>query len=97
MSSIKCAFIPQGLVIGELTEEVNGSIRIKNPALIISRQESIAFANLLQLVEENEITVKREDIAFNCTFTPKTEILNHYTRLFGSGIQIVSDTNVLKF
>ena len=81
-------FIAQGLCIGELIEEfeTENNFKIKNPALVITRANEFMLAPFLQLVEEDTITVDKKDIAFKSYFTPKRELWNNYSRIFGSGI-----------
>lgn len=97
--TVKSFFLPQGMVIGEVTESPSfdfdpnkTKITVKNPALVITRQNEVILAPFLQLVDENEIDLDLEDVAFKQLFTPKTELANHYNQLYGSGLVV---TNVL--
>ena len=63
---------------------------VSKPALIASRNQEMAFIPLLGLVTEEIITVKKSEIGFGGLLTPKTEILNSYNRIFGSGIEIAN-------
>lgn len=96
--TVKSFFLPQGMVIGEVTESRSvfdpnkTKITVKNPALVITRQNEVVLAPFLQLVDENEIDLDLEDVAFKQIFTPKTELANHYNQLYGSGLVV---TNVL--
>lgn len=87
--AVKAFFIPQGLVIGEVTE-IGDTVVTKNPALIITRQNDVMLAPLLHLVEENTIDLKLDDIAFKQVFTPKRDLVNHYNQMFGSGLVLTT-------
>lgn len=89
--SIRAFFIPQGFVIGEVVDENATSFVIKNPALVITRPNGLVLAPILQLVEENQITISLESVAFKTAFTPQVELANEYRKVFGSGI-VVSNT-----
>jgi hypothetical protein len=98
MSKIVGVFLPQGFIIGELVGDVTETksdfepekavIKVKNPALVITRQTEVVLAPFLQLVEEQEVRVDVADIAFKQIFTPKKELVNHYNQIYGSGLVI---------
>lgn len=94
--AVKSFFLPQGMIIGEVTEHCSSfdskkiQIKVKNPALVITKQNGVMLAPFLQLVDEQEITLDMEDIAFKQLFTPKLELANHYSQLFGSGIVVAN-------
>lgn len=95
--AVKSFFLPQGMIVGEVTDvfdEKRVSFKVKNPALVITRQSEVILAPFLQLVDENEITLDLEDVAFKQLFTPKTELTNHYNQLYGSGL-VVSNSLIL--
>lgn len=89
---IKAFYIPQGLIIGDVTNSATEENRIvvKNPALVIARQSDVILAPLLHLVEENQIELNLKDVAFNMVFTPKRELINHYNQLYGSGLVLTT-------
>jgi len=87
--AVKSFFIPQGLVIAEVTEN-SDTVIAKNPALIITRQNEVILAPLLHLVEENTVSLKLDEIVFKCVFTPKRELVNHYNQMFGSGLVLTT-------
>ena len=88
--SIRAFYIPQGLVIGDVVDVIDVKLIIKNPALIIARQTEVILAPLLHLVEETEIKLKLSDMAFETTFTPKRELINHYNQIYGSGLVLTT-------
>lgn len=88
--TIKAFFLPQGMIIGEVTESNKEEIRVKNPALVVTRQTEVILAPFLQLVDEKEIVLDLADVAFKQLFTPKTELANHYNQLYGSGLVVTN-------
>lgn len=90
--TIRCFYIPQGLIIGDVSNSptVENRIIVTNPALVIARQSDVILAPLLILVEENQIELDINDLAFHAVFTPKRELINHYNQLYGSGIVLTT-------
>lgn len=88
--TVKALFIPQGLIIGEVVENGTVSVTVKNPALIVTRQNEVILTPLLHLVEENTVELKLSEIAFNRTFTPKRDLVNYYNQLYGSGLVLTT-------
>lgn len=88
--SIRCFYLPQGLIIGDMTDVIDGKMVIRNPALVIARSNEVALAPLLYLVEEKEIRIEFKDIAFGVTFTPKRDLENNYNKIFGSGLVLTT-------
>lgn len=93
---IKAFFLPQGLVVGEVISESyfdepeQKEFTVKNPALVIARQNTAVLVPLLHLVDEDEIVVKLKDVAFKSVFTPQTEVINHYNQIYGSGLVLAN-------
>lgn len=89
---IKAFYLPQGLIIGDVTNSVTEENRIvvKNPALVIARQSDVILAPLLHLVNENQFEIDMKDVAFNTLFTPKRELENHYNQIYGSGLVLTT-------
>jgi len=97
MSNVKCIFLNQGLVIGDILDSEDEYLVIKNPALIITKSKTeFLLVGMLGLVEEDYIKILKSSLPFINLFTPKNEILNHYNRNFGSGIEVY-DPSALQF
>lgn len=94
---IKMFFVQQGMCVGEVhSADLDGFV-VKNPVLVNQKGgQELMFLPLLFLSEETEIPLKYTDILFGKTFTPKQEIINHYNRIFGSGLVVPND-NILRF
>lgn len=87
---IKAFFLPQGMIIGDVEFVSDKKITVRNPALVITRQNDVVLAPFLQLVDEKEVSIETEDLAFKQVFTPKIELINHYNQVFGSGIVVAN-------
>jgi hypothetical protein len=83
-------------ILGDVVEGVSYSI-IKYPVQVVSvppqgpnEPSSIAFSPYVEYAEEfrSGFQIKNEDILM--ISTPVKEVLNQYSKIFGSGIQIVS-------
>jgi len=94
---VKAVFIQQGMMIGEVSKEIFvDTVVLKNPVLVIVKQNELVFAPFLQLVDEKEVTISLSEVTFKKMFTPKQEIINRYNQIFGSGI-VVANPNALNF
>lgn len=85
-----------GQIIGEFTEIENMNLntvigyQIENPCVIQVGNKQIVLLPLLELVTENKLILKLEDIQFKGQiFTPVDQIRNHYTSQYG-GIQLIT-------
>ena len=82
-----------GQVIGETTENLDGSVTVETPCVIQFGHENIALIPLLGATTEKSITLKSDEIMGGKTFEPTTNIRNYYSTNFGStGIQLVTDS-----
>jgi hypothetical protein len=92
-------FMPltMGTLMGEVIKQsIDGkTVTIKNPAMIVPRQNEIALAPILHFVEEKTIEVDLDQVSFKKLFTPNLELTNIYNKVFGTGIVIAS--NELQF
>lgn len=85
-------------LLAEVVEET-GYILLKKPVQCIMQPTKdgpmMAFSPFIQFCEEFEtgIRINNEDIL--CTTTPLRELVNQYSEMFGSGIQIA--TSIPKF
>lgn len=84
--NIKAVFMHMGLIIGDFKENMDGTYTIKNPVLFVAKERTATFAPFLNMMEEDEITVDKNDCFFKQVFTPAVNLRNEYNRIFGSGI-----------
>ena len=85
--TIKAAFTSQGILVGHVTENMDGSVDFENPVIAIPQgTQNIAFLPLLGLMEEKRVKLKPEEINYGELFTPAVDVRNHYNKMFGSGI-----------
>jgi hypothetical protein len=78
-------------LISEYTTE-GSQARLTNPVLIVLRQENPAFIPWMPYVNEPYIDMSAI-IAIN---EPIIEVVNAYNQYFGSGIQVVQASSLLK-
>ena len=75
-------------LIGEFDELTR---TITNPVVMIPvSKEQIAFQPWMPYSEDKEYTLKEESI--NVVATPSSTIMNEYSRIYGSGIVVPTDT-----
>lgn len=94
--SVKAFYTTQGIVLGDATEQTDGSWKVENPAMMIPQREQMAFVPFLALMEEKSINIKASDILYGQAFTPAIDVRNHYNKLFGSGIVEAGPADVLQ-
>lgn len=95
MSNVKCVVLTSGVELMGMIEEKVESIVIKEAAHVAmvpagSGQISYAVIPWLPYANDNTFSISVDNIL--TVFEPNTEILNHYNRIYGSGIQIASST-----
>lgn len=94
MSNVKAFYTPQGIVMGEATEQTDGTWFVKNPVMAIPQRDNMALFPFLQIMEETTIALSLDDFQYGRAFTPNVEMRNHYNKMFGSGI-IEAGSNAL--
>jgi hypothetical protein len=84
-------------IIGDVKD--NGdSITVENPAVIAMMpgedgQMQVRIGPLSPSTDDTKVTIASDKILYRVT--PKTELLNYYNQIFGSGL-IMPDTNIVK-
>lgn len=99
MMNVKLFIVAQGMCVAELINEDRHGFSVRNPVFVSQKtQQEVMLIPVLYMAEENCAMIPKKDVFFGGAFTPKTEIVNHYNRLFGSGIVIPDPRgNVLQF
>ena len=95
MSNVKCIVLTSGVELMGMIEEKVESIVIKEAAHVAmvpsgNGQLSYAVIPWLPYAKDGTFSISVDNIL--TVFEPNTEILNHYNRMFGSGIQIASSS-----
>jgi hypothetical protein len=77
-------------LIGEVFNVLGDSVELKNPATIVIQQTQkgmgVGLAPYMPYAEEEKIFLRYSAIASEAT--PAVNMVNEYSRIFGSGIQI---------
>ena len=90
MSSIKITFTKAfGQVIGDTTETVEGTLKIKDPCMIQFGNNQLGLIPILGTAKEKELILPKGEYTEQL-FTPVEEIYNYYQSQFGSGIQLAT-------
>ena len=81
-------------LIGEIVNETDSSITVKQPVQVIVQPTKdgpmMGFSPFLEFAEEFKTGVSLPKENIQCTTTPIVELQNQYNQVFGSGIQIAS-------
>ena len=93
--TVKAAYFVQGIVMGDATENMDGTVTMTNPVMIIPQPQNMAFMPFLSIMEESEIRFKACDVLWGGLFTPVVEMRNQYNKMFGSGI-VEAPANILQ-
>lgn len=88
MMDVKMIFTVQGQIVGELVS--SSPLQLKNPCIVIPNENGVNFVPLHALVDDKVFTVNPDMLLFQEAKTPVMPIVNKFSELFGSGIQIVS-------
>lgn len=80
-------------VIGSEETQDRDSITLKNPAVILMRQTedgrfTVALAPYMAYAEFGTVIIYRTAIAADCE--PDVKMVNEYSRIYGSGIEIAN-------
>lgn len=82
-------------VIGEIVRDTIADYVVKVPVQIIMQPSQngigLGFAPFLEFSEEFKTGISFPKDAVLTVTTPVTELLNQYNKVFGSGIQVVSN------
>lgn len=77
-------------IIAEVFNILGEVIILKNPAIIIMQQTQqgmgIGLAPFMPYAEEEKVTISKSAVVAEAI--PATNMVNEYSRIFGSGIQI---------
>ena len=83
-------------LIGEVFNVLADSVELKNPATIVIQQTQkgmgVGLAPYMPYAEEEKVFSRNSAIAREAT--PAVNMMNEYSRIFGSGIQIASAGSV---
>lgn len=96
MSNLKCIRLGAGEeLLGEIVEQNEKIVKIKTPAsvMIVPGQSSTSQFNIglmpwMPYSDDDVFEIDRDKVV--TIHNPSVELINHYNRMFGSGIQIAS-------
>lgn len=96
MANVKCIRLPAGEeVIGEVVAENDKTITIRTPASVLlvpgqgaSSQVSIALMPWLPYSDDDSFDISKDKVL--TMHNPSVELVNNYSRMFGTGIQIAT-------
>lgn len=84
--SVQAVFTQMGIIIGEFIHESEMDYEINNPCLLVTQRDSAGIIPLLALMEETNVTVKKDAVFSGKNFTPIVDVINKYNEMYGSGI-----------
>lgn len=90
--NIKAIYSQMGVIVGDFIHESETEFEINNPILLVTQRENAALVPLLSLMEETNITIKKDSVLSGRAFTPVIDVINNYNQLYGSGIVQVTGT-----
>lgn len=100
--SVMCIRLPAGEeIMGNIVYESSSTVTIQSPAAVMlvpgqdqSGQVNIGLMPWLPYSDQDQFEISRDKIL--TMHTPNVELLNNYNRMFGSGIQLVTNSTIIK-
>lgn len=100
--SVMCIRLPAGEeIMGEIVSQNASMITIQNPAavMLVPGQSDTSRVNIglmpwLPYSDQDQFDISRDKIL--TLHAPNVELLNNYNRMFGSGIQLVTNSSIIK-
>lgn len=86
MMNIKAVYSQMGVVVGDFIHESETEFEINNPVMLVTQRDSAVLVPILALMEETNVTIKKDSVLSGRSFTPVIDIINNYNKLYGSGI-----------
>lgn len=88
--SVKILWTERGQILADVTETYEG-FKLENPVFLSPGPQGVQMLPILMFTEEKTLVIPTSDVDFNGQlFEPITELRNHYTGQFGSGIQLLT-------
>lgn len=88
-----------GIIIADINEviEDSNSYKLTDVANIQLTEQGarIVPLNVLELVEEKELVISKDDLLSRNLYTPIKEIYNEYTRMYSNGIQLTTQQSII--
>lgn len=93
MGNIKIAYTARGPIVGDfipVTQDAETTgYNVHNPVNVALQPNNVALVPLLGFAEETKVFLPLSEILFGGElFTPVTELKNHYSSQYGSGLVV---------
>lgn len=73
-----------GPLLGEIEENLDGTLSIKNPTVLIQKPEQVFHVPFLSVTKENTVKVQKDELFFNAQiFEPADQIRYTYSQTYG--------------
>lgn len=89
--SIKMFWNAQGMLLGDVLEVNEDHLVVEQPVYVIMGPNGASLVPILGLSDDTKVKIKHSELLFNASLVdPISELRNHYSSTFGSGIQLLS-------
>lgn len=89
--SVKLMWTLQGMLLADVKSESSDCVVLENPVYVVLGAQGAQMMPILGLTDAKELEVRKSELLFNATMAdPVTELRNHYSQTFGSGIQLLN-------
>lgn len=89
--SVKLMWTLQGMIIADVISETDDAVELEQPVYAVFGAQSAQLVPILGLTDEKRISISRKELLFNGALVdPEKELRNHYSKQFGSGIQLLN-------
>lgn len=88
---VKLMWTEQGMLLGDVIESSDERVKLENPVFVVLGAQGAQLVPILGLTEQKTINVNKRELLFDGEMVdPVTELRNHYSKAFGSGVQLVT-------
>lgn len=89
---IKLMWTAQGMILANVVAEDSTKVELENPVYVILGPQGAQMMPILGLTEEEVLPIRKSELLYNAALIdPVTELRNHYSQSYGSGIQLLTE------
>lgn len=86
---VKLMWTAQGMILADVIDDTSDVVKIEDPVYVILGPQGAQMVPILGLTDARKLEIRKEELLFNAAMIePVTELRNHYSSKFGSGIQL---------
>lgn len=88
---VKLMWTAQGMILATVEGETSDTVTLDRPVYVLMGPQGASMVPILGLTDERELEIRKSELLFNGSMIdPVDELRNHYSKSFGSGIQLLN-------